>query len=370
MSDQVQFEVKDPAPKAEPAEVKTQTKDELVSLGWSAKEIESAQKRGMIATPDEKKETVEPEKKEVSEEPAKKPEDKPKSTLPDFTFKTPEQEKVFLEAFGTGTPQRAMYFRMKNERQARQAIEKERDAARQEAEAFKVRIEALEAVVGKNNDVDENGNVIDPEDKPLTLKQLRELQKAEAEALKKSSDEQSEQQTRVVEAQRTQEEYARSVFEDFDDTVTKAKEVMQNLETLVPEKWKQAKAVKLIRDLQYAAHHADKIDLDDYHAAYIAYEIGKLHPDFSQVNGRESDQDGKSSDPKKANGGQLTPEQMKRLEENTQRRGSSASLPGGNGRRVVSGENVDAKTLNQMSYADRQRFREKYPERYAQILRG
>ena len=52
--------------------------------------------------------------------------DRKGSDLPDFTM-TPAQEKVFLETFGAGTAPRAMYFRMKNERQARQRAEAERD---------------------------------------------------------------------------------------------------------------------------------------------------------------------------------------------------------------------------------------------------
>jgi len=359
------------------------TRDEAKAQGLTAAELERAEKLGMIGKPDEPadqaKVDTEAKAKEDADikakedEAAKNEPEKPKSSIPDFTFKTPEQEKVFLDAFGAGTPQRAMYFRMKNERQARQAAEAERDKERLSREALEARIKALES--GKTvQEVDELGNPIDPEEKPLTLKQLRELQKAEAEAIEKKKAEQHQRASVVAEAQQTQEEYARSVYEDFDDTVGKAAEVMKNLDTLIPEKWKQAKAVKLIRDLQYAAANADKFDLDEYHAALIAYEIGQLHPNYGKKadpanNGDASDKDGNSKDPKKANGG-LTPEQMKRIEENTQRRASSASVSGGAGKRTVSVEDVDLPTLNKMTYAERQRFREKHPTEYARLLRG
>lgn len=365
------FEVVEPTATAE---VVAPTRQELKEKGWSAKELESAEKRGMISTDDEpKKKEPEPEAKApVEPEETSKPEEpKPRSSMPDFKFKTPEQEKVFLEAFGAGTPQRAMYFRMKNERQARQAAEAERDKERKEREALEVRIKAIEA--SRVTDDLGLGPEGDPEDKPLTVKQLRELQRQEAEAIEKKNAEQNQRVQIVAEAQHTQEEYARSIYEDFDDTVGKAAEVMKNLETLVPEKWKQAKAIKMIRDLQVAAANADKIDLDDYHAAIIAYELGQLHPQYGKKadpsnNGDASD-NGKPKDPKKANGG-LTPEQMKRIEENTQRRASSASVPGGGGKRTISVEDIDLPTLNKMSYSERQRFREKHPAEYAKLLRG
>lgn len=362
------FEVDEPTVKAE---VVTPTRQELKEKGWSAKELESAEKRGMISTGEEpKKKEMEPESAAPVEpvEPPKPEEPKPRSSIPDFTFKTPEQEKVFLDAFGTGTPQRAMYFRMKNERQARQTAEAERDKERKERESLEARIKAIEE--GRATDSEDG---IDPEDKPLTVKQLRELQRQEAEAIEKKNAEQNQRVHIVSEAQHTQEEYARSIYEDFDDTVGKAAEVMKNLETLVPEKWKQAKAIKMIRDLQIAAANADKIDLDDYHAALIAYEIGQMHPHYGKkadpTNNGDASDNGKSKDPKKANGG-LTPEQMKRIEENTQRRASSASVPGGGGKRTISVEDIDLPALNKMSYSERQRFREKHPTEYAKLLRG
>jgi len=129
--------------------------------------------------------------------------------------------------------------------------------------------------------------------------------------------------------------------------------------------------------LRFAADHADQIDLDEYHAALIIHEIGQLHPQYgsnaedttTEKNGDASESDGKPIDPKKGNG-TLTPEQMKRMEENTQRRASSASVSGGGGKRTISVDDVDAKVLNGMSYSQRQEFKSKYPDRYAKILRG
>jgi hypothetical protein len=124
----------------------------------------------------------------------------------------------------------------------------------------------------------------------------------------------------------------------------------------------------LIRDLQVKAATADKIGVDEDNAAFIAYEIGKYHPDHGKK--AEASQDGKQPlvNPK-ANGG-LTPEQMERVAKNNQRKPSSASIPGGSGRRTVVAEDVTAEDLNRMNYEDRAKFKRNHPERYTSLVRG
>lgn len=365
------------AVKPEPAA--TPTREELKSQGWSAKELEAAEKRGMLGTgdktpPDKKPPVVEDKKPPVVED--KKPpvvEDRKISNggLPDFTI-TPEQEKVFTDTFGAGTPVRAIYFRMKNERHARQAAE----ALARETQA---KLEVLQAQLTKvaapvvEVETDADGNVVDPEEKPLTLKQLKQLQQAEAAAIEQKQKDQVQRNQAVSVAQKEQEDFARSVLPDFDHAIEKAKEVMQNLETYFPEKWKQSKVVQMIRDLQIAAAQADKIGLDEYNAAMIAYELGQMHPEYGKkAPVKSSDNTGvpmdEGKDPK-ANG-RLTPEQMKRIEANTQRRGSSASIPDGGGKKIISVDDVDLATLSKMNFAERDAFRKKFPERYAKLLRG
>lgn len=370
-----EFEVSDDAPKASPLP----TPEEAAAQGLTAKEIESAEKRGMVAKPEEKKEEVKKEETD-STRTVEKAEAIPDQKnhvkhLEDVEY-TPEQfdrlKEVFPFVNGKMNPAVAMYARARSEKVARQRVEQERDQERQKREALEAQIAALNATKA-TQEVDDDGNPIDPEDKPLTLKQLRQLQQKEAEEISRKQEENQKKVQIVTEAQKTQEEFARSIFKDFDDTVNKAKEVMQNLETLIPEKWQQAKVVNLIRNLQVAAANADKIDLDDYHAALIAYEIGKMHPNYGKKsdvspNGDESELDGKPTNPKKANGGH-TPEQMKRIEENTNRRASSASIQGGGGKRTVSVDDVDAATLDKMSYSDRQKFKQNHPDKYARLLR-
>lgn len=336
-----------------PAPIPTPTRDELAKQGWTPEEMTRAEEKGLLPKADAKPEapvkeeekSTAPVKPEVKVEPQAKP-----SSLPDFTM-TPDQEKVFMQTFGDGTAPRAMYFRMKNERRARQTAE---------AKAKELEAQLAQAKAAPPPEVDP-----DDEDRPLTLKQLRELQQQELKQLEARETQNTERTAIVSSAQLEQEEYARSLYTDFDDTVTRAKDVMQNLDTLVPEKWKQAKVVKLIRDLQITAANADKLGLDDYNAAMIAYEIGQLHPE----HGKALTKTGPTNGSPKADGG-LTPEKMRKLEEQNQRRASSASIGGGGGKRVISVDEVDLAVLNGMSLEKRMKFRDQHPEKYAKLMRG
>lgn len=352
------------APKAEAAALPTRA--ELQGKGWTEKELAAGEKRGMIAkdgalAPEPvKKEEVKPE---AAAEGAVKPEVKPKpSTMPVFEDLTPEKEKAFTDAFGPGTPQRALYFRMKNERHARQASEARIRELEAQLKATTTRVAAPEP------ELDAEGKPIDPEGQPLTLKALKKLQQDEAAELQRRQAEQQGRVATLTAAQTEQEEYVRNEHPDFDRSVELAKDVIKNFEAMFPEKWKQTKVLKQIRDLQLAAAHADKMGLDDHNAARVAYELGQMHPDWGQDTGAEPENTGARKDPT-ATGG-LKPDQMKRIQANTQRRPASAAAPAGGGKRTISVEDVDLKTLNGMTYSERKAFKEKHPEQYGKLLRG
>ena len=342
------------------------TKADLKEKGWSKEEIASAEKRGMLPSDEKKEEKKEVVIKDDVEEKAPEkidpaPEKKPESSLPDFTFKTPEQEKAFLDAFGPKTPQRAMYFRMKNERLSRQRAEAERDRIALELQMYKDQKLNLDKPPAE---VDEQGNEIDPEDRPLTIKQLKALQAEQMERINREKSELEQRSSKVAEAMKAQEEYAKATMPDFDETVKLAKDLVENIEQ-VPESWKKNKIVKLLKDLQATAASADQFGVDDYTAPMIAYELGQLHPHY----GQPAEQNGTKKDPK-ANGS-LTPEQLKRIEENTQRRTSSASLPGSsNGRRSVSVEDITIKDVLKMTPEERYKFKKDHPEKMAKLMRG
>jgi hypothetical protein len=336
------------------------TREEVKAKGWSKAEMDSAEKRGLIAKTGEKKPEPKAEDKPADFPPAQteaKAPVKPTSTLPDLEFKTPEQEKAWLDAFGPGTPQRGLYFRMKNERQARQNAE----AKAKDLEARLAAVEAAKPAPAPL--VDEMGQVIDPDSQPFTLKAWKQMQAEQAAEYQRQQEEQANRHRVISEAHVAQEEYARSVYADFDPTVNLAKEVIQNLDSLVSDVNDREDVKDLIAKMQVAAAQADRIGLDERHAAMIAYRIGKFHPDYGQAPKQTG-----SKDPK-ANGG-LTAEQMKRIEANTQRRASSASVPAGGGKRTISAEDMDLKTLTGMDYKSRSEFAKDHPKLYAKLLRG
>jgi hypothetical protein len=351
------------------------TRDDVKARGWSKAEIESAEKRGMIA-----KAKKEDEKEPVAEKAEEKAEPKPEekvvdavkveenagkrnpSGIPAYDL-TEEQQKALEGILPPGNPMRGIYFRMKNERTARQRLEAELAKERAAREALEAKLTAPQAAKAEGD----GDQTEDPEDRPLTIRAVRELQAQDAKEAERRAQAVNARASAVAEAQQAQEEYAREMNPDFDETVTLAKEVIKNLDA-IPEPWKRAKAVKLFRDLQEAAANADRLGLDDYNGAIIAYEIGQLHP----LHGKKADEqtNGTALRPEaKANGG-LTPDKMKRIEENTLRRASSASVAGGGGRRAVSPDDVSLADLNRMTASQRLSFREKHPDQYAKLLRG
>lgn len=357
------------------------TREQLRSEGWSAEEMDKAEKLGLLpkaekkpqaakgkpAAPQttEKGEEPEPEKPEEKTE-AAKPQAKPQVGLPQFAL-SEEDEKRFTELFGPGTNVRGLFFRMKNERQARQALE-ERERQKD------ARIAELEAALkGKKPaspaEGEEGEEGAEADDRPLTRKELEAIFQERAAKEEQQRQELRQKRAKMLESAASQEEYAKSVYTDFEDTVKLAHDLIQNLDQLFPEKHQKAQVQSLVRDLQIAQARADQFELDDRHGPMIAYEIGRLHPKYGTAKpGPKTEKTDPPSGPK-ANGG-LKPETVRRMEEVTQRRQSSASVSNGGGKRAVIAEEVTAADLLKMDSKQLVEFRTAYPERYAEILRG
>lgn len=366
------------APVAAPA----RSREELQEAGWTEEEIARADKRGMLGKPaatakapekpaaPPKKEEAAPaaaaEEEEEAPAPPKKDEAAPKPAkaggLPDFTF-TPEEEAGVVKLFGKRHPARAFYFRTKNERQSRQKAERELADLKGKL-AGKPPAPAAEALPEGEDEAEL--------DKPLTARMLREIKAREQEEARRQDEERRGRAQALEAAHADQEEYGRSAYEDFEPTVGLARDVMQNYEALFPDKIQQQKVLALMQELKQAAYNADRLGLDDRHAAHIAYEIGQLHPKYGQAPapaGEEPIKDGPPKAVPKASGG-FKPETLKRIETNTQRKASSASIPAGSGKRVVLAEEVTASDLLAMDYKKRAAFRKQHPVQYAKLTRG
>lgn len=340
-----------PAPEA----VVKPTVDEVVKSGWTEKEIASAQKRGLLATAPEPAKPAEgaaPEP-EKPEEPAK-PEavvKKPAGGIPDVDLK-PEEEALLLKTFGQGHPVRGLYLRMKNERRSRQKLQVEKDA---EIAALKAQLAAKD---GEHVVLSEDE---DPDDKPLTPRLLKEMEQRKEEEKKKHEAAALERRARLQAAHVEQEEYAKALYPDFDNTIELTQDLINNLDDLIPEKWKRDEAVMLMQKIAEAAGNADRLGLEDANGAHLSYRLGQMHPKYGKT-------DTSKGDPK-GNGG-LTPEKLSRIEKNTERRPPTAQVADGGGRRTISADDVDLAVLNGMDVKARLAFKAKYPDKYRQILRG
>lgn len=356
------IEIDEPAqaPEAAPAPTHADLKKE----GWSADEIAAAEKRGILPKTSDAKAApkAEPEKAPAKAEAAAEPEtkepEKPKGGIPEVQL-TADEERKLLEIFPEGHAVRGVYLRMKTERRTRQKLEA--DVA-----ALKAQL-AAKAQPAADPEADAEGEDLD---KPMTARMLLDLKKKEAEEAQRLQEQQAERQQIVTAARAEQEDYAKSVYSDWTDTVKLAADLAKNLETMFPEKHRRARVGQLLHDFQVAAVRADELGLDDNHSAFIAYEIGKMHPNYGKAApaAEEPTKDGPSKEPKAP--GAIKPETLKRIEQQTQRRGSSAAVPAGGGKRTIDADEVTPEVFLGWDFKRRAAFKEKFPEQYARLTRG
>ncbi len=338
------------------AEVKTPTVDELKAEGWSESEIETAKQEGLIPKEEAKKEEApvteaEDKKEEKKAEPERRAE---KRELPDYDM-TPEQKKKFREDYGVNIA--GLYGRVRSERLERQKAQAELKALREELDRTRSMKPAGEQAA-------ETEDGPDPDDVPITPRRLRQMQEEEA----KKAQEMQSQASIVNEALSLHEAYAKEYYTDFKEATEACAETLKNVEEWFPDPKKQSAVVAKIKELQLLAANAHHLKAEERNATDVVYELAQLNPNFKK---KESEaHDGTEYEPdSKANGGH-TPEQMKRIDKNTQRRGSSASVPSGSGRRVVDAEDVTLEDLSAMSEAQMNAFEAKHPSRFAKLMRG
>jgi len=341
------------------------TEAELKEGGFSKDEIEKAKKLGKVAEekkePEPKKE--EPEKKKPEEEPKKAAEKKEEAEPED----EPEKDEKEIEKFNAN--EKALYHKAKEQKRLKQLANEERDIAERKVIDLKAKLEENErrwAEYNKETKIerDEEGNVIDPDDKPLTRKEWLKIQEEEQGKRSESEKLMAERRQAITISWARQEENAKLEYDDFDQTVGLAKEVMEKANSMF--EGKRLKQVQMkIREFIESAAQADKFGLSDYNPADMAYDLGKLHPDYGKPKKKAENTSDKTD--RNGNGG-LTPEEMERIEKNANRRGSSASLPGGGGRRIVSAEDITLEDLSRCTPAKYRELRRKYPDKVKELL--
>lgn len=355
---------------SEAAEASEETKAELVKSGATKDELERMAKRGIIPKdpkPEAKKKEGEEGDKDEKGEEGKDGKPPKNFGIPDVDL-TPEQEADFLKHFGKGHPVRGMFLRMKSERKARQAEAKKGKEAvaakEQEIAILKAKLEG-KAQAGEEG---EEGTEDDLDSRTLTVADLKKYEEEKAKTQREQAEAAREKNTLRGEAIKDQETYAKEVFEDWEQTVGLVEKVLDKEAFAEMPKWKQNKALSLVRELQIAYATADEVDYDGRSAAMIAYEMGQLHESYGEKP--KETVDSSRETPKGRNTGGLSPEQMRRIEENSKKRQSSASVTGSQGKREVAVADVTPQMFRGFNAAQRTAFRKEHPKRYLELMRG
>lgn len=344
--------------KAEPQDTAPITLAELADTDLSPKEVELAQKHHMVedASAGTAAAATAKDTTKVVETAPKKDDAAPLKVLE--AMDDPEKEADLIKDFNKN--EKGLYFKQKKERAQRQTAEVERDHLAIKLKAEQDRAARLEEEnktlkVPKKSEpkLDIYGNPVeeekkdDDENKPVTIKDLKEIEKEKTEKAKKEEDdnaarmERAQKLTGVLNAQEAEGEVVYG--EPFKPAIVLATKILaaansKSLDSIFGgDKKAASRALKLCIDFQYATANADRIPEGEYNAADVAFELGKMHPEFGKPNGSGTET------PKKD--GAIEPEKAKRAIDNASKRGSSAALPSGGGNRFVPYEEMDAAQL-------------------------
>jgi len=297
---------------------------ELRDAGVSEAEIESARKLGIAEekAPEEKTK-VEPEEKkgEEAKPEGDKKEELPTSTTADEYARMMQDSKFEDEKLKGFRPhEKGTYFAMKKERQKRQTLEIQAQHAEIKLKAAKKELEDLRkkyaAAAQKIKEVGVEGESEEILEETETPDQKEEKEKIDR-------DERSQiVRSRLAEA----EIDAKSRYPDYDKAVELTTDLIKNVDKLYENPREKARIKHKLQELLWATANADKFGEGEYGPADMAYEIGRLHPDYKAPDAG-GDKTGKQD-------GGLSPEETRRVIENSRKR-TSASISGGTGKRIV-----------------------------------
>lgn len=371
--------------KAEP-EAKPTTKDAEES-GLTAQEVEAGKKHGIFTDVDPKKNGDGKDKDEDG-----KGDDKDKNQIGDKGKKTddktkdqrreikpwekdvPEEDKAAMKEW---TPnEKAHYWKHKKEKWRRQEEEGRRRKAELEASYWKGKAEeaakrppATPEALGNGKDqgkededfLDENygkkpGKEGD-DDKPLTKADLDRIEKEKDEKARKAQEAVEERKKAAMQTLNQQEADFREDHPDFETTFDFTLKVInadaKELEQLFPNAVERRGVKSMVQEWLMMLREPEK-HTGEESAVSLAYEIGKLHPEFKPSNagdgeeddaGKQGDEDSEDDDE-----GDDDDADAKSLEKRLDKQGrhSSAPLSGGANRRPVSIKDLTQKDLAEM----------------------
>lgn len=345
-------------PETKTPEIVTLT--ELSDAGFDASEIETAKNMGIAV---EQKTVQEPDIKLDKEKKAEEKngsnisgQEKEKENLMfEKMLSDPKYETEMLKDLKPGDRVHGTYFAMKKERSRRQSAEMEKQHLDIKLKAKEKEIETLKKTVEDYNKkkaetAKEIGDDVEPE--KIDLPEETPEQKAEKESAEKA---------RLNEVQAAKlaefELDAKSRYPDYDVAADLASDILKNannLDKFFDSPREKAKVVHKLQQFLWAVKNADKFGENEYSPADMAYEIGMLHPNYKAPSSG-GDKPGKKDEG-------LSPEELKRIEENSKRR-TSASSSAGSGKRTVSFDDLTVEELAEMPFEQFIKIPQKHRDR-------
>lgn len=380
----------------EEAPAKQETENEvsvadLAEAGLAEGEIEMAKKHGILPkdeTPDTDEKSE--EKKDGDSNGVQRKEEKGKEVLKSVDEKwsvlangkaaetviseiaekgdlTPEQEKVLLASLSNNG--KNLYWAQKYERRQKAKAISERDEATKKLEELNRSLEEakkeLEELRSRKTDVEDDDPLNldgkkkqaeeDPKKKPLTEEDLDRREKERQDKLEAESKARAERAATIREHLNQQQEEARERYNDFDDSLVRASEIITaatqgKLNDLYADPRRASRVARQVNELLRAYAQADAFEPGEYNAADMTYELGQQHPDFGKPTKKPgADAKGGKKGETDADG---NPEGVRRALENASRRGSSASLGGGGSRREVTVDELTEDQAARMSESE------------------
>ena len=314
-------------------------------------EIEMAKAQGLLPKESEKKEetleekTAREEKEKKAEEDKKNKDGKKIDGEVKKVGNEPTQEE--LKKFTRN--EKALYWKQKNERIKRQQIENEKTQIQVRLNVLKQKYpEVYSEITG------EIDTAID-KDKTFTAEEVETREKAQKE---KDANEQTaniETAKLLKEKNIIEEQDAKEKYPDFDNVMVLAEKVLQE------QLGKSAKVGRLYKAMMEAAISTD---LSDETAADIAYEIGKLHPDYKPENVQSDDKKSEKKDEKQEI---VDKAKINKMIENAGKKVSSAAVGEGSKDNLVSEDDL---TLEQAARLTGKEFAKLSPRTIKRLQMG
>lgn len=252
--------------------------------------------------------------------------------------------------------EQALYFKWKSDKKARQEAQAERDLKIVQEKVLRTELDKAREegnlTVGKLKSIDKllNGSPEDitieaiqeilaanvkkavEEEKPLTKSDLVAIEKEKEEKQKAEAENNKNFVTRM----NTLEEYGKTKFDNYDEVIASAKEVLDGKAELPEVIDREDIARRLVEKVNDPKNDED--DISDF-----VLGIAKLNPNYGKKS-TEVKSDIKSEK-------KVSSEDIDKIVKNAAKGSSSATVNGGNARRVVSHDNLTIEDVKDFSTA-------------------